>query len=204
VFTWLGELIERTCQSPPVLVGHLLGGAIAARFAIDQGHRLGRLVLVDTLGLGRFRPAPMFALAMVGFVARPTERTQRRLMRQCMIDLDGLRQQLGDRWEPLETYALDRARTPGMKAALRSLMPQLGLPAIPSVDLARIPVPATLIWGRHDRQARLRLAEAASIRHGWALHVIEGAADDPAAEQPEAFLAALRPALDAAPRPEAG
>jgi pimeloyl-ACP methyl ester carboxylesterase len=30
VRTWLGELIERTSASPPVLVGHLLGGAIAA------------------------------------------------------------------------------------------------------------------------------------------------------------------------------
>ena len=37
---WLDELIERTCPSPPVLVGHVLGGAIAARFAVDQGDRL--------------------------------------------------------------------------------------------------------------------------------------------------------------------
>ncbi|MDX1639540.1 MAG: alpha/beta fold hydrolase [Balneolaceae bacterium] len=32
VFRWLAELIGRTCTSPPVLVGHLLGGSIAARF----------------------------------------------------------------------------------------------------------------------------------------------------------------------------
>jgi pimeloyl-ACP methyl ester carboxylesterase len=31
VVAWLAELVERTCPSPPVLVGHLLGGAIAAR-----------------------------------------------------------------------------------------------------------------------------------------------------------------------------
>jgi pimeloyl-ACP methyl ester carboxylesterase len=192
MLTWLGELIERTCQSPPALVGHLLGGAVAARFASDHGDRLGRLVLVDALGLRRYRPSPRFALALVGTLLRPTERTQRRLMRQCMVDLDGLREQLGDRWEPLETYALDQARAPGTKAALRLLMPQLGLPAIPSADLARIAVPTTLIWGRHDRQTRLRVAEAANARYGWPLHVIEGAADDPAVEQPAAFLAALR------------
>ncbi len=195
VFEWLGELIERTCPSPPALVGHLLGGAIAARFATDQGERLSRLVLVDSLGLGRLRPSPRFALALIRFIARPTERTQDRLFRQCMVDLDGLREQMGERLETLETYALDRARTPSVKAALRSLMPQLGVPAIPPVDLAWIAVPTTLIWGRHDLQVRLRVAEATSARYGWPLRVIENAADDPAIEQPDAFLEALRTAL---------
>jgi pimeloyl-ACP methyl ester carboxylesterase len=196
VFAWLGELIERTCPSAPALAGHLLGGAIAARFASDQGDRLSRLILVDAYGLGWLRPTPRFALAMIGFLARPTERTQDRLFRGCFVDLDGLREQMGERWEPLAAYALDRARTPSMKAALRSLMPQLGVPPIPSAELARIAVPTTLIWGRHDLQVRLWIAEAASARYGWPLHVIEDAADDPAFEQPAAFLEALHAALD--------
>jgi pimeloyl-ACP methyl ester carboxylesterase len=95
----------------------------------------------------------------------------------------------------LEAYALDRARSPGQKAALRRLMPQLGLPAIPPPELARIAVPTTLIWGRHDRQVRLGVAQAASGRHGWPLHVIEDAGDDPAVERPEAFLRGLHAAL---------
>jgi pimeloyl-ACP methyl ester carboxylesterase len=198
VIAWLGELIERTCPSPPALVGHLLGGAIAARFAIDHPDRLGRLVLVDTYGLGRFWPTPRYALAMLAFAARPTEGTQERLFRQCIFDLDGLREQLGERGQLLEAYALDRVRTPGVNAALKHLMPQLGMPAIPQAELARIAVPTTLIWGRHDRQVRLGLAEAASARYGWPLHVIEQAADDPAVEQPEAFLQALRGALGSA------
>jgi pimeloyl-ACP methyl ester carboxylesterase len=82
-----------------------------------------------------------------------------------------------------------------MNAALKHLMPQLGVRAIPPTELARIAVPTTLIWGRHDRQVRLGLAEAASARYGWPLHVIERAADDPAFEQPEAFLRALRAAF---------
>jgi pimeloyl-ACP methyl ester carboxylesterase len=195
VAAWLGELIERTCPSPPALVGHGLGGAIAARFAADQGDRVARLVLVDSYGLGRFRPTPRFALAMLGVIVRPTERSQDRLFRQCMADLDGLREQLGEREALLEAYALDRARSPGQKAALRRLMPQLGLPAIPPAELARIAAPTTLIWGRHDRQARLGIAQAASARHGWPLHVIQDAADDPAIEQPEAFLRGLHAAL---------
>ena len=69
------------------------------------------------------------------------------------------------------------------------------MPAIPPADLARIVVPTTLIWGRHDLATPLRIAEAASARYGWPLHVIEDAADDPPIEQPEAFLTALRAAL---------
>jgi pimeloyl-ACP methyl ester carboxylesterase len=47
---WLRGLIEQTCSAPPVLVGHVLGGAIAARFALNHSQRLNRLVLVDSLG----------------------------------------------------------------------------------------------------------------------------------------------------------
>lgn len=195
VAAWLGELIERTCRSAPALVGHGLGGAIVARFASAQGHRVSRLVLVDSYGMGRFRPAPGYALALLGYIMRPTERTQERLFRQCMVEPDGVREQLGGRGPLLEAYTLDGARSPGQKAALRSLMPQLGLPAIPPAELAGIAVPTTLIWGRHDRQVRVGLAQAASERHGWPLHVIEDAGDDPAVEQPEAFLGVLFDAL---------
>jgi pimeloyl-ACP methyl ester carboxylesterase len=200
VFAWLGELIERVCSSPPALVGRLLGGAIAARFAGAHADRLSGLVLVDTYGLGRLRPTPRFTLAMIAFLARPTERTQDRLFRQCTVDLDGLRWQMGELGESLEAYALDRALAPGVKAALRVLMPQLGVPAIPSAGLARIAVPTALIWGREDRQVRLRTAEVASARFGWPLHVIENAADDPAYEQPEAFMEALSTALGSSER----
>ncbi|WP_282695425.1 alpha/beta fold hydrolase [Streptomyces sp. CC208A] len=192
VLSWLGELIERTCASRPVLAGHLLGGAIAARFACDHGDRLARLVLVDAYGLARFRPAPKFALAMVRFVARPTERSRDQLMDACMVDLGALRRQLGEQMELMEAYMLGGARTRDQKAVLRGLMPAFAMAPIPAADLARIPVPTALICGRHDLQVGLKVAEAASARHGWPLHVIENAADDPAFEQPEAFLEALR------------
>jgi pimeloyl-ACP methyl ester carboxylesterase len=193
--TWLSELIEHTCMSPPALVGHVLGGAIAARFAIHHSDRLDRLVLVDTLGLGRFRPAPRFALTMIGFLARPTEGNYDRFMRQCSYDLDGLREEMGERWEPFQAYNLDRARTPSVKAASRRLMLSLGVPVIPPEHLGRIDVATTLIWGRYDRANRLRIAEAASERYGWPLHVIDNCADDPPRDQPEAFLRTLHTTL---------
>ena len=102
---------------------------------------------------------------------------------------------MDERWEPFRPYNLDRARTPSVQAALGALMEQFGVPPIPPAELARIAVPTTLIWGRHD------LATPAGGRRGrerplrWPLHVIEDCADDPPIEQPEAFLAALRTAL---------
>jgi pimeloyl-ACP methyl ester carboxylesterase len=195
VLRWLGELIERTCVSPPAVVGQLLGGAIASRFAIDRGDRLSQLVLVDTFGLTEFQPAPEFGLALRQFLAQPTEATHQDLWRHCAFDLDGLRRRMGERWKPFEAYNLERASTPSVQEALATLMEQFGMPAIPAPDLARIAVPTTLIWGRHDRATPLSVAEAASARYGWPLHVIENANDDPPVEQPETLLRALRATL---------
>ena len=195
VLMWLGELIERTCASPPAVVGHLLGGAIAARFACERPEQLSRLVLVDSFGLSWNRPSPRFALPLLAYIARPTERTRDRFLAQCFVDFDGLRDQMGERFEPFGAYSLEWARTKTAKAALRSLMPDYGMRPIPRDVLARIEVPTAMIWGRHDLQTRLSVAERASGRYGWPLHVIEGARDDPFFEQPEAALRALHASL---------
>ena len=198
VMAWLDELIRQSCKTPPALVGQLLGGAIAARYACDHGDRLRRLVLVDTFGLRPFQPAPAFGVALSAFLAQPTERTHTDLWQHCAFDLDALRQRLGERWPPFEAYNLDRARTPGVQAAVAALMEHFGMPAIPTGNLARIATPTTLIWGRHDRATPLAVAEEASARFGWPLRVIENCNDDPPVEQPEALLRALRVALDGA------
>jgi pimeloyl-ACP methyl ester carboxylesterase len=195
VLTWLDELIERTCSSPPALVGQILGGGIAARFASRRSDRLARLVLVDALGLSPFQPAPEFGLALTEFMAGPSEDTHDGLWRRCAFDLDRMRDGMGENWEWVKAYNLDRARTASLRAGQHSLMEEFGMAAIPAEDLAQIAVSTTLIWGRHDLATDLRVAEAASSRYGWPLHVIDDAADDPPLEQPEAFLRALRMAL---------
>ena len=195
VMAWLGALLDRTCADAPVLLGHTLGGAIAARFASRTDRPIEQLVLVDSLGLGRFRPAPRFLVTMVAFRARPTEHSYDRFMRQCSLDLDELRERFGDRWEPFVAYNLDSATSPNAKHVGR-LMREVGLPRIPDAELARISTPTTLIWGRHDRANRPAIAEAASARYGWPLHVIEDCADDPPRDRPEAFLKVLYGALD--------
>jgi pimeloyl-ACP methyl ester carboxylesterase len=194
VLAWLGALIQQTCPAPPALVGASLGASIAARFAIAHPDRLSRLVLVDAGSLGRFRPAPGLVFAMVRFIVRPTQRTQQRFLRQVAVDPARVRALMGERWEASQAYNLDRARTPSVRAANRRMLRELGTKTIPPEDLARIAVPTSLIWGRQDRVMRLRIAEAASARYGWPLHVIEDAGHF-SMEQPQAVRAALWAAL---------
>ena len=132
--------------------------------------RLSRLVLVDALGLAPFEPAPEFGLALNDFLAEPTERTHD-------AALAPLRARPG-RLAPADGRALgavqgiQRRPCPHAEREGRARQPmeQFGMPAIPPADLARIAVPTTLIWGRHDlatpaggrrgRERPLRLAAA--------------------------------------------
>ncbi len=191
MFAWIDALIDETCDDRPVLVGHILGGSVAARYAVRRPGRLERLVLVDSLGLAEFRPSPRFALGLIGFMVRPSERSHRRFMGQCLADADTVEQAMGDKWASLRQYSLDRAKDPDVKAAMKTFMSELGVPAISASDLESISAPTSLVWGRGDKANRLRIAEAAGRRYGWPLHVIEGAADDPPMEQPDAFVDAV-------------
>jgi pimeloyl-ACP methyl ester carboxylesterase len=191
VFAWLDELIDTCCEDRPVLVGHILGGSVGARYAVDHSERVARLVLVDSLGLAKFRPNPRFAIGLIGFMARPNERSHRSFMGQCLADAELVEQSMGDKWIALRDYTLDRARDPDVKAAMKFFMGTLGVARIPDADLAAITAPTSLVWGRMDKANRLRVAQAASDEYGWPLHVIEGAADDPPMERPDEFVAAV-------------
>src|SRR5438067_1782154 len=89
-------------------------------------------LLVDSFGLGKFRPAPRFALALFRYVARPTPRSYAGLMNHCAVDFAAVRAGLGERWDAFESYTLDRARSAEGKAALRVMMRELAVPAIPA------------------------------------------------------------------------
>lgn len=191
---WLDDLIECTCLQAPVLMGMTLGGAIAMLFAAECARRLAGLVLVDTLGLAAFQPAPTFGTALQAFLNAPSEQTHDGLWSECVHDLERVKVDLGERWQWIKATNLVYSG-PERIAALGGWMTEFGFPAIPPAKLSQIDVPTALIWGRHDRATPLAIAEAASRQFGWRLEVIDGAADDPTLEQPEAFLGALRRAI---------
>jgi pimeloyl-ACP methyl ester carboxylesterase len=195
VLAWLQDVVTATCSAPPCLVGRVVGGAIAIAACSTRTELAGQLVLVDTLGLTPFDPAPPFGDALHRFMEAPSLTTHERLMEYCSYDLPAVRRRLGAGWSAYAAYAVDRASDPARNAAIGTVMADFGMAPLPEASLARLAVPTTLVWGRHDLVTPLRVAEAASRELGWPLHVIDGAADDPALDQPDAFLAVIRQIL---------
>lgn len=190
---WLDALISRTCDGPPIVVGHVIGGALAARYAQAHPDKVSRLVLVDTLGLRRFLPAPAFGFRLMRFLGRPTAERFDPFLDQCMHDAAAMKHGFGARWRPfLEDY-LAGVQDKRRKDAMGALIKHLGTKPIKGLDEIR--VPTALIWGRHDKATPLKVARAASRRYGWPLHVVEESGDDPKLERPEEFLRALDAAL---------
>ncbi|MGI8606288.1 MAG: alpha/beta fold hydrolase [Gaiellaceae bacterium] len=145
---WLQSLIAQTCAEPPMLVGHSVGGALAAHFAIQHGDSVGRIVLVDCSSLGRFRPAPGVAMVLVRYGARPSPASRDRFLRRVLADPERARTEWGHRWAALEAYDLDQATRPSVDAANRELVRRIGARRIASDQLRGINVPVALIWGR--------------------------------------------------------
>ena len=195
VDTWLGELIAATCSTSPVLVGRVVGGAIAAHFAATHPDSLSHLVLVDTLGLEPFAPEPRFGLAMRRFLADPTIPTFERFMEFCSFDVDASRRQLGPRWAPYAEYAVELARDERVQIGMGGLIGLYAATPLPARIWAGIKVPTSLIWGRYDAATSVAVAQRAAAHHGWSLRVIENAGDDPALDRPTEFVAALHQAL---------
>ncbi|MGH2749469.1 MAG: alpha/beta fold hydrolase [Actinomycetota bacterium] len=193
---WLGELIGKTCDQPPIVLGLSLGGSIGARFAVERGQEISKLILVDSGSLGRFRPPPSVLFALIRFARKPNEAGAERLHRQVFHDSDRVRAQIGDRLTAIRDYQVDRAQQPSVNAANRTLLRKVGTKRIPDDELRKIEVPVAVIWGRKDRVMSIKQAERVSARFGWPLYPIEDAGHVPMVEQPAAFGAALRAILE--------
>jgi pimeloyl-ACP methyl ester carboxylesterase len=196
VTEWLTELIAKTCDQAPVVLGASLGGSIALRLAVARGRELSKVILVDSGSLGPFRPPPSLLFALISLMRKPDRKSIARLQKQIFRDADRVRAAAGERLEVLEDYQIDRARQPSVNAANRTLLREVGMKPVPEEQLQRLEAPVALIWGRHDRVMPFRYAERASARYGWPLYPIDDAGHVPFVEQPAAFAEALRMALE--------
>ncbi len=192
---WFRDLVAHSCEDPPALLAHSLGGSLAARLAAEHGRLLRRLVLYAVPTIGPYRmPLGLRAVA-IRFGLRPTRSNAERFERWAFFDYEGFRAREPGWLEAFGQEVRDRARVPHVKRSMRRLIAR-GTKRTPDADLRRIPVPTSLIWGRHDRFVPLELAEGASERHGWRLDVVDAAGHVPHIERPDAFVAALREDLD--------
>ena len=95
------------------------------------------------------------------------------------------------RWyAAFDAYTRARAPEPHVKKTMRHLIATADQ-ADPDSELARIDIPTTLLWGRHDRMVPLAIGETARSRHRWPLQVIDDAAHAPHIEQPDTFVETL-------------
>jgi 2-hydroxymuconate-semialdehyde hydrolase len=187
---WMAGLLQMTCEDEPLLVAHSLLGTLGARFAARHGDLLRGLVTYAAPGIGPYRmPLRLRAVAM-RFALRPSRRSLERFERFALLDLDGTRRQAPEWFESFSAYTLSRALLPHVKRTMRQLL-SLGTEQISDLELRRMGVPTTLLWGRHDRMVPLRLAERAAASFGCSLRVIEASAHVPHIEQPEGFRRAL-------------
>jgi pyruvate dehydrogenase E2 component (dihydrolipoamide acetyltransferase) len=136
-------------------VGHSMGGAIAATMAQRHPERVASLTLIATAGLG-----PEINAAFIdNFVRAQRRRETQEMLAQLVHDPALVSRAMIE--EVLRYKRLD-----GVQAALETIahawFPD-GRQAL-TIDLAALPMPVQLIWGRDDRIIPIGHAEALAAR----------------------------------------
>jgi pyruvate dehydrogenase E2 component (dihydrolipoamide acetyltransferase) len=176
------------------LVGHSLGGAVAAAAAARDPARVRSLTLIAPAGFG----AEVNAGYLRGFAAAQTRRELKPVVAQLFADEDLVTRQLVD---DLLAYK----RLDGVDAALNTLVGTL-LAADgqtqridTAADIAALggAVPVTVIWGSADRV--IPAAQAEAVAGAVRRHVIDGAGHMAHMERPAQVQTAIEEAIDTAP-----
>lgn len=191
---WFRALLRETCEEPPTLVGHSMGGALAVRYAVQHGESLSRLVIYAGTGAGPYRIPVGLAIRAIMFDLRPSEKNAERFDYFAFFDFDAARRRDGGWLEAWSLYTRERATVPHVKRTMRRLIKR-GKKQVPEAELRRITIPTSLIWGSHDRFVPLSVAQWASARLGWPLQVIEATGHVPHIERPEVFCDELQARL---------
>jgi pimeloyl-ACP methyl ester carboxylesterase len=191
---WFSALLRLTCDEKPTVISHSLDGSLAALFATQHGDLVRGLVLYGAPGIGHYRMPLGLLVTAIRFDLRPSERNNARFADWAFLDPDRTRRRDPEWYDTFMAYGLSRGAVPHVKRTMRQLV-KAGSKQISDAELRSIEVPMALIWGRRDRMVPLRIAELASSKFGWPLYVVDDVGHVPHIEQPEAFLGALRAAL---------
>jgi esterase len=186
------QIIDRLGLERPSVMGHSMGGKTAMALALRHPERVGRLIVVDIAPMPYADTSTPFAEAMrsADVVAAATRAEVQRRLQQAVPEravVPFLMQNLVTRNDHFDW----RLNLLGISAA----MPQLC--AFPSALLgSRFTGPLTVIAGANSRYVARH--DGASFRPLFSdvrVEVIEGAGHWVHADQPAAFLASVRRAL---------
>jgi pimeloyl-ACP methyl ester carboxylesterase len=189
-------LAARGVTGPYDVVGHSLGGVVAAALAASRPRSVGRLVLVAPAGLA---PLPAIAIRMLAAAADPLLAARRRLA--ALAELPFGRRAL------LTFAAADGARIPPSQARMmvqasgEARRTSAALTTVGETDLLalldRVDAPLDVIWGDADRTIPSAYAPMlAQARPDARIELIAGAGHVVMAERPSEFTAALLRLLD--------
>ncbi|GAA2796153.1 alpha/beta hydrolase [Saccharopolyspora taberi] len=193
--TLVRDILALEGHSHATLVGHSLGGGIALQFAYQFPEMCGRLVLVDSGGLGREVSFALRATAIPGaratlaVMASPPALAAARLLRRMAGVKSAEARELAHHYESLG----DAGRRAAFLNTARGVMDLRGqrASALERLYLAEN-VPTLVVWGARDQLIPVghghRAVEAIP---GSRIEIFERARHFPHARDPERFVAVL-------------
>jgi pimeloyl-ACP methyl ester carboxylesterase len=210
--TALYDYVRAVAEEPTDVVAASLGGRVAIDFTLTHPRLVRRLVLVNSLGLGRPRLGPFYPLVVVpklgeamlrgvrGALARlPPAVIRKAASRRGGMSVDP-RQALGDGYlDDLRQLHAAEGFHEAYLATVRSLARPDTFSSIDLVaPLAETRVPVLLVWGADDPLFPVEMARRAHrLLPGSALAVMKAAGHTPQAERPNEFNQIVAGFLDA-------
>ncbi len=169
--------IEQKVARPFVLLGHSLGGWLAAKYAVQHADALRRLILVDNAGI----------------LHEETVQQGKAFELQTLRDLDRL---LGILWarypwylKPFYPAVLHDLRKRFVSEFVRSIRPEDFI----NEDLSALTMNVNIVWGKQDRLITLKSVEI--MRRaipGAQISLIEKCGHVPQLERPREFVNIIR------------
>lgn len=172
--------IDQTVTAPFVLLGHSLGGWLAAKYAAEHGETLRRLILVNNAGIlheGTIDQAHAFNLHSV--------RDLSRLLNTLWLRYPWY-------FKPFYPAILHDLRARRVTEFVRSIHPE----DFVNEDLKRLTMRVSIIWGTADRLFAMKSVEI--IRGavpGVQINLINNCGHVPQLEKPKDFTAVIRSIL---------
>nr|WP_246367726.1 alpha/beta fold hydrolase [Aurantimonas endophytica] len=175
----LSELDQRGIDAAH-LVGHSMGGAVAALICLFAPERVASLTLLSPGGFGpEIGTGPIRAMM---------EASEGQDLQQA-LSLMG-----GPGWVAPADVAAGGDRTPEGRAAMRRIFEELfaggGQGVLPLAAIAEKHRPIHLIWGSEDPVTPI--AQTAGLPPGFTLHRLDGVGHMPMLEAPDACAAVIR------------
>src|SRR6059058_2579145 len=213
---FISRYMEERGLRAAALVGTSLGGRIALEVALEEPKLVRKLVLVNTLGLGRPQvriaqmayglvTIPRVGEAVMGFARDALSWAPRTMIRRVAARYSGASADLSRTMDDTylddlrEMYATDGFHNAYLSTVRSLVNPRALLGGHHDVTrrLNELKIPVQLIWGADDPLFPLAHAERAhTLIERSQLAVIDGAGHSPQAERPEEFNRVLQRFLD--------